>query len=343
MYTPATSRHFTTYVDPQSGMISYILSTRVAPVQQAFYFVNSSVDGDARRYFWFYCAFPPSESRCTGVVDFLTDEIRLFPETTGSGWLVDPLTGNLWWGNKDGIFMRTPHPDDQPVQIASMPAEIARWLGGSMGGTHLTFSPDRRELFIDVQSAGGTFIGTIEIATGAFTQWYRTEPGIPYNHGQFCPTNGDLAMVAHEGSYNLELGKRQSPAFDPDGVYPRLQLIHRDGTRERRTPLNNYATHEFWAPNGQCIYYCSMHHIARDRLGASEPESVCHIPIEGGNGTWHAHCSRDEKYFVADGSWPSHDRTWWRGCPSFVRFYNDETKKLVFLCSLCPELPQWSP
>ena len=49
-----------------------------------------------------------------------------------------------------------------------------------------------------------------------------------------------------------------------------------------RRPLNNYATHEWWAADGRSIYYCSKNHIVRDRLGNHEPEVVCHIPIEGG-------------------------------------------------------------
>ena len=57
MYTPETSRHFTKRIDPKSGMTYYILSTRVAPIQQGFYFVNSGADA-AGRYLWFYCAFP---------------------------------------------------------------------------------------------------------------------------------------------------------------------------------------------------------------------------------------------------------------------------------------------
>ena len=41
MYTPFTSRHFTTHVDAESGMKYAVLSTHLAPIQQGFYFVNS--------------------------------------------------------------------------------------------------------------------------------------------------------------------------------------------------------------------------------------------------------------------------------------------------------------
>jgi len=343
MYTPETSRHFTKRIDPKSGMTYYILSTRVAPIQQSFYFVNSGADA-AGRYLWFYCSFPPTPGHCAGVVDFMTDEVHFFPDTYGSGWMVDPLTGELYWGNVSGIYRRTPHPEDPAIQIAKMPAECARFLGGSMGGTHLTFSPDRKELFIDIQSRNGSYIGTVDVATGEYRQWYKTPAeGIPYNHGQYSPIDPDLAMCAHEGHHDFTTGRFTAPALTEDGIYPRLELIHRDGTVEMRRPLNNYATHEWWAPNGKSIYYCSKEHIAQDRLGDNEPESVCYIPIEGGNGTWHAHCSQDENYFIVDGSLPSMGLTWWRGCVSVVRFYNRKTDKLCDLLTYNPIVCGWTP
>ena len=347
MFTPQTSRHFTRRIDPETGMSYYVLSTRVAPVQQNFYFVNAACE-PSRRYLWFYCAFPPAPVRCAGVVDLMADEVRLFPDTSTESvesCMVDERSGNLYWGSSRGIFMRTPHPQDRAIRIAAMPAEAASKLGCSMG-THLTFSPDRRELGVDIQTPNGTygsFIGTVDIASGSFTQWYRSEDGVPYNHAQFCPTDSDLIMVAHEGSINIALGRRTSPALTPEGIYPRLQLIRRDGSREMRRPLNNYATHEWWAADGRSIYYCSKNHIVRDRLGSHEAECVCHIPIEGGNGTWHAHCTRDEQYFVVDGSLPSMGLSWWRGCASTVRFWNDRTHRLCTLVSRNPVAENWTP
>ena len=347
LFTPQTSKHFTEYVDPQSRMVSYVLTTPAAPVQQNFYFVNACCE-PSRRYLWFYCAYPPAPGHCVGVLDFETDEIHVFPETSTesiASCLVDDRTGNLYWGSSLGLFMRTPNPADAPVRIAKLPEAAAARLGRSMG-THLTFSPDRRELAVDIQTPNGTygsFIGTVRLDDGVFTQWYRTEDGVPYNHAQFCPTDADTIMVAHEGSVNIAAGRRMSPALTPEGIYPRIQLIHRDGSREMRRPLNNYATHEWWAADGKSIYYCSKNHIAQDRLGDHEAESVCYIPIEGGNGTWHAHCTRDERFFTVDGSWPSMGLSWWRGCESTVRFYNRDTGRLCTILTRNPVANGWTP
>jgi hypothetical protein len=145
-------------------------------------------------------------------------------------------------------------------------------------------------------------------------------------------------MVAHEGSHSFVTGKHQSPAWHPEGIYPRLELIRRDGTREMRRPLNNYATHEWWAASGEAIYYCSQGHIAARRWRAGAGIRLLH-----GNGTWHAHCTRDERYFIVDGSLKSMGLGWWRGCVSVVRFYNDQTKKLCDLLTYNPIVDGWTP
>ena len=54
------SNLFTPVTHPESGVTIHVLTRRVAPVQQGFYFVNDSMSADGR-YLWFYCAFPPAQ------------------------------------------------------------------------------------------------------------------------------------------------------------------------------------------------------------------------------------------------------------------------------------------
>ena len=51
-------------------------------------------------------------------------------------------------------------------------------------GTHLTFTPDRREILVDIQTCFGSILGTFSVKDGSFSQWYHTKPGTPYNHAQ---------------------------------------------------------------------------------------------------------------------------------------------------------------
>lgn len=340
MYTPFTSKHFTTHIDPESKMKYAVLSTHVAPIQQGFYFVNSGYSDDGR-YLWFYCGFPPAAGHSLAVIDFLTDEIHHYPETAGGGYMVDPQTGNVYWGCGQGIFMRTPHPNDKPVQIAKLPG-FCRKAGVRGAGTHLTFTPDRKELAADLQTPFGSSVGTFNVATGEYIEWYRTVPGIPYNHVQHNPVKPDILMAAHEVSFDPKIGDYVLPA-EIDGVYPRLQIIWRDGSKKMLKPYKNRATHEWWAHDGKSVFYCSSHSIVRNWLDDREPEVICHVPIEGGNGTWHGHSTEDDKYFIIDGSWPCMGLDWWRGCESLVRFYNTETGKMVFVVTHNPVVNGWTP
>lgn len=331
MYTPFTSRHFTTHIDPVSKARFAVLSTRVAPMQLGFYFVNSNWSEDGR-YFWFYCAFPPAKERSLAVIDFLTDEIHHFPETaTNASWLVDPRTGNLYWGTVQGFYMRTPHPQDKPVLVAHIPPICAQ-RGVTSPSTHLTFTPDYREILADMQTNMGSVIGTFDLATGEFTQWYETDHSTTYNHGQLNPVNGDLCLCAHESKFDPTTGHHKRPEL-VDGIFPRLQVIARDGTRTMLKPFANKGYHEFWAPDGTGVYYVvsaceedgkNIAVIAKNLLDGSEPMVKCRVERPADVGIWHAHCSQDEKYFVMDASYGYG----WRGCESAVQFYNTETGKL---------------
>jgi len=359
MYTPAASRHFVPYTDPQSGVVSYILQTELAPLQQNIYYVNSGMSEDGR-YLWFRCANPPRSGHHIALLDFETDEITEFPETHGHfAWYVDPVSGDLWWSSAEGIMTRAPRAGSEIRMVAPMPEE-ARAKGAKHIGTHLTFTPDRREIIADIQlpghdgTSGGSIIGSFSVADGSFTEWYRTGLYIPYNHAQCSPISGDLCLCAHEGSKDPKTMKQCAPALTPEGIYPRLQLISRDGTRRMLTPHGNYATHECWAADGKSLYYCArtdendspirgQHVVARDRMDGSEAEVICCLPIEGGTGAWHAHAAADEKYFVIDGSMNTFGIGWWRGVRSCVRFYNTETKKWVYIISENPVVNGYTP
>lgn len=351
MYTPYTSKHFATHVDPVSQAHIAVLSTHVAPIQQGFYFVNSCISDDGR-YLWFYCAFPPASNKSLAVIDFLTDEIHYFPETQAGAatWLVDPRTGNLYWGCAQGIYMRTPHPEDKPILIARLPERCTK-AGVTRVGTHLTFTADYRELLVDIKTPFGCEIGTFDIITGEFTQWYQTPSEINYSHAQMNPVDKDLCMCANEYTYDPKIGDFVAPAM-VDGIYPRLQIITRDGKRTMLKPCGNRATHEWWAPNGKSVYYCNSNYmengerigiVARDTMDGSEPSIVCRVKVPGGSGTWHAHCTEDEKYFVIDGAYPDGELTWWRGCESMIHFYNTETGKLFKFLTKNPVVEGWSP
>jgi len=257
MKTPETSRLFTRWKNPTSGIESLVLTGRIAPVQQSFYFTNPSFTNDGR-FLWVTCQFPPPGGRhavpVTGIVDFEKDEMRVYHEVqqTSARPLVDELNGDIYWGQNLDVWKRGPHAGDQAVRVNRFPKELAV---GRMDriATHFTFSADRRSLNIDarfVQADGSqiVYIGEMPLDGSPFKLWQKVE-GRFYDHGLFSPTEPDVQMFAYE------YWQDHNP-FDESTPYHRLWVI-RCG-EEARPILNapvSHSGHEWWDLDGKHIWY----------------------------------------------------------------------------------------
>src|SRR5512138_2725687 len=125
----AHSKLFTPWKNPETGVTLYLLTQKVAPVQEAFYFTNNNLSGDGR-YLWFYCAFPPSgtagQGRTLGVVDFETQEVRHYPETqfNHATPFVDSADGSITWGMGPSLWRRGPKAGDKVELVNTLPASL---------------------------------------------------------------------------------------------------------------------------------------------------------------------------------------------------------------------------
>lgn len=334
MYTPETSTHFQRYQDPVSGVETYILKDEIAPVTQSFYFVNPSMTRDGR-YLWFYCAFPPAGSaengRTLGLLDFEADAMYHFPETQftdASPW-VDPGTGEVYWCNLKGIYMRRPAKEAQAAMVARSPFGKKPTYNIA---THLSRNADHTELFLDGDLGDSWQMGSLDMATGTYTEWYHRD--YCCNHAQFHPRDRDLVLFAEDewtdrltGSFH-GIRRRQS-----DGRYLRLWTIRR-GEEPRSCPVyeNRGATHEWWSGQGDKIYYCStcgQRNVGICSYNIHTGESLEEVPAPA----WHGHSSREDAYFVMD-----ENDGFWRGCPSRTSFYHKGTGKRVYIISENPAL-----
>ena len=177
-------------------MTSYIRH-KIAPVQEAFYFVNESLTRDGR-YWWFYCAFPPSgtagQGRTLGVVDFATQEVRHFPDTqfNHASPFVDVETGEVYWGMGDGVWRRGPQPGDDAVLVNRLPEELTLMCPIEMCG-HTTKIGGRAFSL----TPGGSAIVLARCPWTAVTSSCGTFQR-NYNHAQFSPTDPDCALRAGE-------------------------------------------------------------------------------------------------------------------------------------------------
>jgi len=302
MHTPETSSLFTGWKNPSNGVESLILTERVAPVQQSFYYTHPSFSRDGR-FLWFGCGFPPSGGRhaqqLLGVADLERGETRVYHETQyplTRPW-IDLDTGEAYWGNQLDFWKRGPLPFDSPVRVNSLPAEFVQDLRVTCLSTHPTFSADRHSLNIDLRAlkADGTpvsIIGDLPVDGGAFRLWQRTE-GYSYDHGLLSPVDPDLQLFSHEFWQD---GERLGIPFDGAKPYHRIWLIRRG---EKAAPLLrepvSHSGHEWWDASGSFVWY--LHYgVGVKKVSLATREETLVWP---GNLS-HAHASRDSRYLVAD-------------------------------------------
>lgn len=325
---PEKSDLFVPWVDPESGVTSYLLKDRHAPFQQAFYFTNSNMTNDGR-YMWFYASYPPSPGQCMGIVDMQKQEVRIYPETrfvSEAPW-IDPETGEVYWAIDANVYKRGPEANDVPQLLGFFPkstfgSEIRRIT------THLTRSADGKSLNLDLIAGDTWRLCTMDIETGKLDEWQSFKAC--YKHAQFSPTDPDLIMLCQDHWNDIKTGEHF-------GYKNRIWLIRRG---EEAKPL--YAdgsgrnmhmhTHEWWAKDGNGIWYVDYDY-GTEYYDLFTGERTNVWP----HGTCHSHASTDDRYLVGDiGTYQ------WNKGPalSLVAFYNTVTKKEIAIASGMPNPPE---
>lgn len=325
--TPETSSLFRRHVEPSSGVVSYILEKRIAENQQSLYFTQQSMTDDGRFIVFDVSGGERGNRKSFALIDFLGDTVEPL-EIRGSIPFLDPATANLYWFEKDGLYrLFLPGEPRQKEKLCDIPQEL-REAGTKIHSlaTHLTLTRDRRQVFMDARVDDRFIQGMLDIASGSFEIW--GEEAVCVNHGQLNPANDRLALCAHETRWTDAEGVEHR-IQNIDGVYPRLLLVEPEGKRRIIPPMNNYATHEYWAPDGKGFYYCSHgkeYGVIYCDLASGEQQRLA--PVRAA----HATMTADRQYFTYDYS----VGPWYRGCAWQVGFYNAATKKEVFLYQSLP-------
>ena len=141
-YDLAKHPFFCPWTDPESGVTSYVLAERVAPVQQSFYFTNASVSAD-ERWLWFYTAFPPAPYRTLAAVCLDPDAPRIhhYPSAafTGASPMVTPEGDAAYFCQGQSVWRQPVDGDPEAVCTLStsrprgpgwptLPACEATWM-----------------------------------------------------------------------------------------------------------------------------------------------------------------------------------------------------------------------
>jgi hypothetical protein len=308
--TPDLAKHrfFEPWTDPESGVTSYLLKERVAPIQRGLYYVTPSISADGR-WLWFSAAFPPSHQTflAAACLDPAEPQVRWFPQTArGGNPLVLPEGDAVYVPIEDGIFRLAFEGAVEPV--LRMPADL---LGGRRLFslvTDLTVSADGRHFLLDSHIGGRWLIALGEVATGKVVplRWFARG----HNHAAFSPADADLFLVT-QGPYN-----------DPitgDKVDMDVRMWLMDRGLSRYEPLfgdlwfnhNCMSCHEWWTADGRIqwcdydtgVWECDPNAVPRTR-SLVWPRPMCH-----------GQCDRAGRYLCGDQN-PYH-RTGDRPCRVF--------------------------
>ncbi len=323
---PEQSPLFTRWSDPISGVESLILSRRVAPLQQSFYFTNPSLTDDGR-FLWLYASFPPGGDAYYGrqlaVIDFAEQTLRHFPETQfmDASPFVDKETGEVYWTTGLEIWKRGPLPTDQASRVAIFPADLANNRRPLRIATHLTRSADKKAFAIDALIGADCFLGDLPLdGTAPFRLWQTFSTC--YNHAQFSPTDPDLILMAQDGWFDPATGKKGT-------TEDRIWLLRR-GEKPRpacpQAPLSSdWRGHEWWDADGLHVWHIDYKR-GTEKVHIHTGERTLVWP----SGHTHSHCDRKSQYLVGDIS-PIRDQF-------RIAFFHIKTGKEINIVSELPLL-----
>ena len=326
--------YFEEFVDPESGVKSYILKQDQAKCTQGFYFTNQSMSAD-QKYLWMYCFFPPLRQRCLGVVSLDPENpfVRVFKEVgfydatplvAPEGDKVYFVEGGYGPGCSFSAMVCTVDVNGNVEKFAQMDSE---YLGGRVVlrfGTHLTISADGKDMLIEGFAGSIGFVSLLDMETRKFR--VINEFMNHHDHGQFSPVDPELFLIDQDSWNDPNSGKHLV-------FHNRMWLCDRAGTRFEPVLRQSWFAHDgskichdFWSFDG---YICWIDYEKGAYEMHPETREMHHIwkhPL------CHAHCNADRSLWVADQT-PYE----WAERPCRVIFFNRATEKTVDIYSALPE------
>lgn len=317
---------FELWVDPQSGIESFVLTERVAPVQQSFYFTNVGISPD-EKWMWFYAAFPPATYRTLGAVglDPTDPQILHFPSAQFSSVspMVAPESDSAYFCLGRSVW-RQPLVGE-PEVICALDGEFVNRRAFGPLATHLTMSADGKYFLLDGAVGGHWFVGLGDRESGEVR--ILKELARNYNHAQFSTTDPELFLIAQDWWHDHVSGQY----FDYDH---RIWLMDVGQTRfEPLCPTDWYrhgsaATHEWWSADGLICWVDYREGVFEYDLERRQACKVWQGPL------CHAHCDPSRQYWCADQSPYT-----WKEKPCEVRFYDRAAGREINIVTALPLPP----
>ena len=323
MSHPFKSPLFTPWRDPVSGVESFILTARVAPVQQSFYYVTPSLTADGR-YLWVRCAFPPGRHHILAVADLEAGTLRLVPEAQPDGGPhVDPQTGDVYWTCGLELWRRGPREADRPERVNVFPEELAARRKPQYLASHLTLSADGKAFAADARFPREWLIGELPLDGSPFRLWQRFDRC--HNHAQFNPVDPNLILIPQDHWWDEVSGE--------GGITDdRLWIVRRGEAARQILPDDPLPSanrgHEWWDADGRHVWFLDY----TEGPGQGTKKVDIHtgkVETVWPHGHSHSHCDRTGRLLVGDiVSWPADA---WQ-----VAFYNADTGRETAIVTQLP-------
>lgn len=334
-FRPEQSQLFTTFTDPESGVVSYVLQYGAPDDnRQSIYFVSKSLTNDGRYLVFWYTEGNEQKEGGAGprhqmLADLWKDKVYDLGLSVMTPF-VEVNENYMVYGDRNrGFFRRNFSRPEEEIKLCDIPAALTELGEVTRLASHLTLTRDRKKAFLDagVRTPEGKdryLQGLLDLETGAWELWGETE--WMCNHGQLNPADDSLAMCAWESAWE-ELGQAYQ---EETGWYPRMWLVRKGSKELIPAQTINFASHEIWDDDGKGLSWCGHGWMVDEQcvyhrdLATGEETVWAALP-----GARHNSCSPDNKYVVVDQA----PETWWRGCKWRVAFWNRETDKYVWIYS----------
>lgn len=322
--------YFTKWVDPVSGIESFILTERVAPVQMPFYFVNPSISPDGE-YLWFSAAFPPSPYKMLAYVSLNPEKpkIQLFPQTAffEACPMIAPDSKGAYFTEENRIWFIDLNGGVRKIAELSEDYIANRHIYRLV--THLTISADNRYFVMDSHIGNVFVLWLAEVATGKVQILHEFD--YLHNHAQFSPIDPKMILLPRDWHRDPITGRyvfmeSRQWVIDTDQTY------YRNLNPDFWEGHSGNTAHEWWSRDGLVCYVNYEKGIFECNPYTRETTHVWKRPL------CHAHCDSTRTYYCADQS-PYN----WKNEPVQILFFNrkEGSEKQIVSAMPPPPMSRW--
>lgn len=318
--------YFVGYTDPKSGVRSYILRKKIAPMQQHLYFTQPSITSDGK-YLWIRCSYPPAQVQTMAVVslDPKNPSITHFPQAAivhnGDYPAITPEQDGLYIPHDNTLYKLS--LDGKMTPIITLSKELQKDRTCETLMTHASISCDNKYIGLDMRLSDKWYIGIGNLQTGEVKVIAKS--GRCWDHFQFSPKESNLFLIDQDWWHDYH----SSEFF---GIQNRIWLMDTDGKRwEPLIPNSVFGKdgteicHDFWSDDGHVCWSDYNSGAYECNIETRETTCVWHRPI------CHSHTSKDRRFWCGDQTPYT-----WAERPCQTLFFDRESGKEIEIFSSLP-------